>query len=822
MADRLAGATWELTATEPGAAGDPAELARLPVTWTPAVVPGTVAAALDIAGGGAKGWAATAAGHLDAVDWWFRCRFTGAPGQWVLRFGGVATVADVWVNGHHRLHGENMFRPLEAVVDDLTGDDELILRCASLTAHLAGRRPRPRWKTALVADQRLRWARTSLLGRLQGWAATPPPVGPWRAVTCTPAGERRLVGRRVVARPDGPGGTVEVELALSGRVRAAAVVVGGQRAALAVDASDAGAVVSGTVRLPAVQRWWPHTHGPQPLYPAALEVDGETVELGQVGFRTVVADRADGAFTLVVNDQPIFARGAVWMPPDPVGLAADPAEVRHTLELAREANCNLVRVPGTGVYPDDSFWDACDQLGLLVWQDAMIAFTDPPDTPGFAAEVEAELGAVLDGLGGRPSPAVICGAQEVVEQAAMFSVPRSRWGFPLLEETIPALVADRLPGVAYLADNPIGGYEPSRTDEGVAHYFGVGGYRRPIDDAERAGVRFASECLAFATPAEPRTVEEAFGGPLPAGHDPEWKRAVHHDAGRSWDLEDMLGLYLADLFGEDPVALRYRDPQRALELRRATVVAIFERVLGDLRGPRTACAGAVVLALRDLRAGVGWGVVDALGRPKAPWWALRRTFAPSALLLADRGFAGLVADVVHDGAEPLDATVRVDLYVRGELRVDSAETAVSVPARATVSVELAPLFDAFLDLAWAYRFRPPAHDVVAVTLTGADGTELAHAVHLPGGPTRPFESDVGLSATVTGTDGRRAEVEVSCRRFAQWVVLDAPGWLAEDSWFHLPPGATRRVGLRRLGHGDGPPAGELHAFNAALRVRFGG
>ena len=64
------------------------------------------------------------------------------------------------------------------------------------------------------------------------------------------------------------------------------------------------------------------------------------------------------------------------------------------------------------------------------------------------------------------------------------------------------------------------------------------------------------------------------GGPRP-----EWKRAVHHDAGRSWDLEDMQGVYVRQLFGLDPLLLRYRDAERALDLGRATVVTLMERVL---------------------------------------------------------------------------------------------------------------------------------------------------------------------------------------------------------------------------------------------------
>jgi beta-mannosidase len=274
-----------------------------------------------------------------------------------------------------------------------------------------------------------------------------------------------------------------------------------------------------------------------------VEIDGVVKHVGRVGFRTVDIDRSQGRFAISVNGEEIFCRGAVWMPPDPVSMAAGPAEVRQMVELARAANLNLIRVPGTGVYQDGTFWDACDELGILVWHECMLSFYDPPDDPEFVAELSAELGQQFDLISGRASLALVCGSQEIEEQAAMNSVARSKWNFPVLDEVIPDLVADALPGITYVTSNPTGGVVPYQMDSGVSQYFGIGGYLQPFEDARRARVRFAAECLAFATPPERRTIEEECGGAYRAGHDPTWKRAVHHDAGRSWDMEDMQSYY---------------------------------------------------------------------------------------------------------------------------------------------------------------------------------------------------------------------------------------------------------------------------------------
>jgi beta-mannosidase len=522
-----------------------------------------------------------------------------------------------------------------------------------------------------------------------------------------------------------------------------------------------------------------------------------------------------------VNGVPVFCRGAVWMPPDPVSLAPDAGDVRSMVELTRAANLNLIRVPGTGVYQDKVFWDACDELGMLVWHECMLAFYDPPDGPEFVAELTAELNQQFDLISGRPALALVCGSQEIEEQAAMNSLSRTKWGFHVPDVVIPDLVAHSLPGVAYVTSNPTGGVVPYQMDAGVSQYFGVGGYLFPVEDARRARVRFAAECLAFATPPERRTIEEECGGAHRAGHDPVWKRAVHHDAGRAWDLEDMQSYYTRKIFAIDPFEVRYRDAERALDLARATVVIIFENVMSEWRRAGSTCSGATVLALRDIRPGPGWGVVDSLGRPKAPWFALKRVLAPVGLLLTNEGLNGLHLHLLNDRAEDVRCTLRVELFVRGELMVESAERQVEMPARSAELVLVAELFDGFRDLTDAYSFGPPAYDVVACSLVGDDGEILAGAIHLPAGFTRAQEPDVGLEAQVFDEGGTWVLL-VTTRRLAQWVVVEVPGFWPDDSWFHLPPGASKRIVLHPEVDPDASPTGEVRALNSLRSARFTG
>ncbi|MGH9017803.1 MAG: glycoside hydrolase family 2 protein, partial [Acidimicrobiales bacterium] len=332
--------------------------------------------------------------------------------------------------------------------------------------------------------------------------------------------------------------------------------------------------------------------------------------------------------------------------------------------------------------------------------------------------------------------------------------------------------------------------------------------------------RFMSEGMAFAIPPERTTVEQEWGGAMGAGHDPRWKQGLHHDTGRSWDLEDVRDFYVGQLFGLDPHLLRYVDAERALDLGRATVAELMARTLSEWRRPGSTCRGGLLVALRDLAPGAGWGVVDAGGRPKAPWFTLKRALAPVAVLVTDEGLNGLHLSVVNDTAHEVAGRLTLALYARGEMLIEEAARTVAVPARGQVTVEAGAMLEGFRDVSYAYRYGPAPYDVVAVALEDGAGVPVSEVVHLPAGLDRATEPDVGLEARAqAGGDGGWS-LAVSTRRLAQWVVVEVPGYRAADSWFHLAPGATRTVALvPGAGAGDGPPAGRVRCLNAERAAR---
>ena len=810
MSDLLLGAQWSCWHTDQLAEAD-----ALPAggRWLDAHVPGTAAGALLD-----DGDEVALLRDYDHGYWWFRCRFAGDParGAHLLRLGGLATLADVWLNGEHLLHSENMFTAHELRVPNLAESNELLIRFSPLADHLVQRRPRPRWRTVRITHQNLRWVRTTLLGRSSGRVATAAPVGPWRPVSLVPAPDVRVYRRSLQALPAGDGtGRVVVDLDVEGitTTTTAELRVGDQVERVVLEPVDGRSALRADVTVQHIELWWPHTHGAQPLYDVALLIEGETHHLGRVGFRTLEVDRAGGGFTFVVNDVQLFARGTNWMPPDPDRLFVEEGRLRANVELLRDGHHNLVRVPGNTVYESETFLDLLDEYGILLWQDAMFAFVDVPDDADLTASATVELRQVLGGLQGRPCVALVCGGADTEEQAAYQGVALDELGSTMATQTIPTLVNELLPGTPYLVCTPGDSTLPTVVNSGVAHYFGVGPYLSDTTEVRSAGVRFSAESLPFSVPSAellPAAEERLLRG---LGAMPDPRHAVHRDHGRAlWDLADITDHYATRLFDVDVLRLRQENPERAAMLLAATAVELYGRTFSEWRRPGSTCAGALTLYGHDLRFGPGIGLVDALDRPKATWFAMRQVMRPVAVLVTDEGFSGLDVHVLNDSGREVEGEVRVDLFRGGELLLESASVPVQVPARGATTIDTSTIFGGFRDLTWRHRFGPPAADVVSVSLIDGGGEVLDTRVHLPAGPHRSVEADLGLAATLHNV-GDDVAITVSTRLFAQWVQIDVPGWRPEDSWFHLPPGDARTLALTPDLGTTGRPRGRVVAFN---------
>jgi beta-mannosidase len=241
--------------------------------------------------------------------------------------------------------------------------------------------------------------------------------------------------------------------------------------------------------------------------------------------------------------------------------------------------------------------------------------------------------------------------------------------------------------------------------------------------------------------------------------------------------------------------------------------------MSEWRQARSTCAGALVWFLRDLWEGAGWGLIDSRGCPKAPYYYLKRVLSPLALLVTDEGLNGVSLHAVNDRGDAIAATLSVTMY-RGEHVVARGERAITLEAHSVTELKVDAVIGRFTDVAYAYRFGPPNHDVTVATLTDTQGALLARAFHFPRGLRDDRVSDVGMEASAARVSDRAWRVVVRTRNVAQAVAFDARGFIAADDFFHVAPGTTHEVVLTSQQAHGGPLSATVKPVNATTATRI--
>jgi beta-mannosidase len=807
---------WQLTESTPGAWGDvdAVELATQARedSWLPAQVPGTVAQALHFAGR----YDPEQPRPLHDADFWYRATINGE-GQHMLELSGLATLAEIYLDGHLLATSSSMFVPVRLPVQ-LHGHSVLHLAFRSLYAHLDDiKPPRARWRVAMIPRQSLRAVRTTLLGHMPSWCPEIHTIGPWLGMRLIPAGAIEDVRLRTSLLDET--GTLNVAIQCRADLDGLRLSCAGVSGKLGPADGD---YYRATLTIDQVPRWWPHGLGEPTLHEVILHLPSGPLTLGQVGFRRLELDRGDDGrgFGLTVNDRPLFARGVVYTPADPLHPGGEEG-LADRLCLLAEMGANLLRIAGPFCYESTEFFRQCDALGLLVWQDLMLANFDYPLTdPAFVETLEGEVEALLHRLSGSPSLAVLCGGSEIHQQASMLGLPADRRQLAFYDQRLEQLCGRLIPELIVVPNSPSGGTLPFDLRESVSHYYGVGAYERPLEDARRAAPRFITECLAFANVPEPISLEAL---DVAAVHHPTWKAGVPRDRGSSWDFEDTRDHYLERIFGLHPASLRRCDPAHYLAASRALAAHIISVTLAEWRRPASPTRGALVFTAGDLRPGAGWGMIDATGEPKAPYYGFRQVAQPLSLFLTDEGCNGLDIHLVNDTAREFRLQLEVCALREGALPVAQGSLVVDVPPSSGVTLEASQVLGHFFDLTYAFRFGPAGHDSVVVTARQADDVAtpiFLQACHFPLGPYVPPE-DIDLQARTLADDGMWW-LEVTTASVARFVHIEDRTYRPEDNYFHLPPGRPRRIRLLPRTLGAGVPEGRVSALNARHAVSYRG
>ena len=802
----------------PVGSGDPEDLMREPLEgWLPVRVPGGVHEALIEAGQIEHPYVGDnerKAAWVEEHEWWYRADFAApvGPGIRQLIFDGLDTVADVWLNGRFLGSHENMFRPAEFEIE-LAPRNVLLVRFSPPLAGLSVPPVTSRTERRITRIARMLRRKASdtepgtppvrlAIARRKaafswGWDFGPnlPSIGIWRPVRIESVAGPALSGHHIALTHLSDDrrhatATIAVEAPEHSDIRVTLT-------------SPSGRVFSGVTRTGRLsldiedpELWWTHDLGEQALHDVVIELilNGETVDraIDRVGLRTIELDQSRDRggrgrlFRFVLNGMPIFARGANWLPASMfVGSVA--ATWHYDLvQRAREGNLTMLRVWGGGIYEQDSFYQACDELGVLVWQDFMFACNEyPSDDPQLQSEVQREATYQVRRLRNRACLAIWVGNNEVhlIHAAIWLSIRRGGWGWHFFHKILPEAVAQHDGITPYWPGSPYGRggiFGINGTRDGDRHTwevwhglsipgFSVGRLRyRSIGDS-RHYRRFADDTGKFTS---------EFG----IHASPELatlRRWIHDD-----DLQihsPVFDQHQKDVpknKGDELLSVTSGIPTTMEEYVAYTQAVQAERMafaIEHYRSRQPHSGGALIWQFNDVWPGFSWSIIDHDGVPKAAYYAAARASAPIAVAFTD-GRKGLRLWLMNNGPYRVKFDIDVELgaFDGSERRVER----VTVTADAGSSV-----------LAWAGKPRRDAHHYAwASSPTESFLPARKHFAEIG-------ELELGESTLESRVVDNELHIRSTGYNYSVRINHPVPGIRLSDNCFDMRDGDTRAIAV---------------------------
>ncbi len=522
------------------------------------------------------------------------------------------------------------------------------------------------------------------------WGPDTATSGIWRPVRLETWSIARIADTIVSANVDGNHGVVDL------RVLVEAI----SDAPLAVRASigevvEQVQVIDGEAHLrlvvPDVELWWPRGYGEQARYDLEVQLlTGDDViddRAHRVGFRSVRAemtpDDAGTPFVIVVNDQPIYIKGVNWIPDDAFPSRVSAARYRERLVQAADANVNLIRVWGGGIFESEDFYDTADELGLLTWQDFLLACAAYAEEEPMASEIAAEAREAVVRLGKHPSLVILNGNNENVwgheEWGWKPRLEGRTWGAGYYYEVFPQLVAELAPHIVYTPASPFSPdptMHPNDESNGTMHIWELWN-RLDYPHYRDLKPRFVSE-FGWQGPPTWATLTEALPDvPLT----PESPSMLVHQKAMEGNVKLTDGLV-----PHLPLPNTMPEWNWAMGLNQALAI---RTAIEWFRSLQPHNMGAIVWQLNDCWPVVSWAAIDGYGRKKPLWYALRGAYAPRLVTVQPEGASDgdrLEVAVVNDTADPWQGLMLVTRRAFDGAVLAESAVELEVPARGALRV----------------------------------------------------------------------------------------------------------------------------------------
>jgi beta-mannosidase len=426
-----------------------------------------------------------------------------------------------------------------------------------------------------------------------------------------------------------------------------------------------------SIRVENPELWYPRGYGKQNFYQLHTNLinNGETVhQRGETfGIRTVKlnrkSDRYGECFEFEVNGQPVYIRGANWVPASMFPGSVADSDYKAMLTIAADSNLNMLRVWGGGYYESDIFYRLCDQLGIMVWQDFMFACAYYPDSIGFRRLVEAEAKSAIKKLRNYACLSLWCGNNEIdwIHHNRWFGRSKKFHGKAIYHRILPRLVAEMDAERNYIPSTPVASAQskdPNDPRSGTVHQWNVWNFNAPIRDyltPENQIPRFVTEFGIQSLPSI-ETIKEFCP--------PEQLRIGSRmlDKHNYQEHNSRIYRYIGDLFGS-PATIN--DFSYLSQLVQARGVKEFAE---HLRAHHVINRGLLFWQFNDACPAISWAAIDHSKRPKALYYYAKRFYAdllvtavadPKSLTPGSRGDFKLIrAIAINDSSTPVKAVLK--------------------------------------------------------------------------------------------------------------------------------------------------------------------
>lgn len=787
--------------------------------WLPATVPGTVHQDLidnDKLINPFFGMNEEKVQWVEKEDWQYKTTFTLTKEQLqrqaaVLNFEGLDTYADIYLNGSLLERTDNMFVGYELPVKDVLREGENRLQ---VYFHSPIKQAMPQWETdgfEYPADNDHSKTRVSIYSRKApysygwDWGIRLATSGIWRPVTLELYDAARIedyfVHQEAVSKDLAKVNNVlEVKSVASTPQQAEVVLTYSYKDGAKVTEQKSVTLQPGCnklslpIEITNPHLWMPNGWGEAALYDfeIAVKVDGKIVasEKKRVGLRTikvVMEDDKDGkSFYFVVNGQPMFAKGSNFIPDDALLPNITTERYYQLVKDVKDANHNMIRVWGGGVYEDNRLYDAADEMGILIWQDFIFACTTYPSDPNFLRRVTEEAEYNIKRLRSHACLAMWCGNNEIYEgmrywgwdkkytNPAIWDEMKAGYN-KLFHQLLPSIVKELDADRFYMHGSP---YEanwgrPHSWKIADSHNWGTWYGQKPFESLDTELPRFMSE-YGF----------QAF---------PEMKTIATFAEPKDYALEsDVMNAHQKASIGnaliKKTMALYYDVPEDFEELvYKGLVLQGFgiRHGIEAHRRNRPYCMGSLYWQLNDSWPVVSWSSIDYYGNWKALHYQSKRAFAPVLLNAFKEGDDLCIYTLSDELQAYQNATLQLKLMDFNGKVLSKKVVKGEVPANASAVFHK----EVYTDLA-----TQPTKTLLLMTLKDQKGKVLSEEIYYFNYPKDQELPEAKVSCKVKTMDGK-CEVTLSTKQLARDIFVEIPvqGAKFTDNFFDLLPGQTKKI-----------------------------